>query len=275
MVAGLDVPTNSDEFLRADCAPRGAADGVLTVADWVQAGRYAMKLDPITVVTPPVSAGAVPQAKAKGSQTPGRILQVGTVSAQRGQTVSVPVSLVCLTNESAVGLTISYNTNQLQLLSVSPVSGLLGVREYVNTNQPGKVGLALASSTGNNLPAGTNKIATLLFATRPSASGTAALTLDGTVVKLQTADVQAAPIATSYINGAVILPSQPSIVSKVSGGKLQFNWLLASGTFQVQTASQPSGPWTTIVLPLTSDGTNVSCALSTANLQQYFRLTGQ
>jgi hypothetical protein len=64
-------------------------------------------------------------------------------------------------------------------------------------------------------------------------------------------------------------------VSKVSGGTLQFNWLLASGTFQVQTANQPSGPWTTVTLPLTSDGTNVSCAVSTTNLQQYFRLTGQ
>ena len=50
MVAGLDVPTNSDEFARADCAPRGVPDGVLTVADWVQAGRYALGLDRKSVV---------------------------------------------------------------------------------------------------------------------------------------------------------------------------------------------------------------------------------
>jgi hypothetical protein len=275
LVAGLDVPTNSDEFLRADCAPRGTPDGMLTVADWVQAGRYVMGLDPITLVTPaPTSHGAA-KAKPMGGQAPTRVLQVATVAAQRSQTVSVPVSLVCLTNENAVGLTLNYNPNQLRLLSVSLGSALNGGRWNLNSNQLGKVGLTLAVAPGNALAAGTNLLAVLKFAVSASASGTVPLTLDDSVVTLETADLRAAPLGTSYVNGAITLPPQPTLAGTVSGGELQFGWSLASGTFQVQTASQPGGPWTTLVLPLVTNGANVNCVLPSTNQQQFFRLQGQ
>ncbi len=53
-VAGLDTITNASEFQRVDCAPRSTyGDGQLTVADWVQAGRYAAGLDPLTVAGGP------------------------------------------------------------------------------------------------------------------------------------------------------------------------------------------------------------------------------
>ena len=55
-VAGLDVVANDDEFLRADCAPRAnLGNGHLTVTDWVQAGRYAVGLDPLTIVGGPTA----------------------------------------------------------------------------------------------------------------------------------------------------------------------------------------------------------------------------
>ncbi len=48
-VAGLDVITDASLFQRADCAPRATlGDGLLTIADWVQVGRYAVGLDPLT-----------------------------------------------------------------------------------------------------------------------------------------------------------------------------------------------------------------------------------
>jgi hypothetical protein len=53
-VAGLDVVSNSSEFSRADCAPRSnLGNGNITVTDWVQAGRYAAGLDPLTVAGGP------------------------------------------------------------------------------------------------------------------------------------------------------------------------------------------------------------------------------
>jgi hypothetical protein len=47
-VAGLDTPAPGSEFQRADCAPRvPLGDGAITLADYVQAGRYVAGLDPV------------------------------------------------------------------------------------------------------------------------------------------------------------------------------------------------------------------------------------
>jgi hypothetical protein len=45
-VAGIDTPTDGSEFQRADCAPKNTlGDGHLSIADWVLAGRYAAELE--------------------------------------------------------------------------------------------------------------------------------------------------------------------------------------------------------------------------------------
>lgn len=47
--AGVDTPSLGSEFQRADSAPRSSlGDGRLSIADWVQAGRYAAGIDPPT-----------------------------------------------------------------------------------------------------------------------------------------------------------------------------------------------------------------------------------
>lgn len=275
MVAGLDVPTNSDEFARADCAPRNAPDGVLTVADWVQAGRYALGLDPLTLISAPATPQVVANVRTKGGSAPGRILELGSVSAQRGQTVNVPVGLVCLANENAVGLTVGFNTNSLRLLSVTAGTNASGARLNVNTFHPGKVGIALAMSPGTTFSAGTNEVVVLQFAVSANANGSIPLTLDNTVVQLQVADNTANSLATAYVNGAITAPPQPALSITASGSGLLFGWSLDAGSFQVQTASQPAGPWTTLVLPLTTNGTTVNASCTGTNQQQYFRLTGQ
>ncbi len=56
--AHLDIPMTPAEFQRADCAPRSTlGNGLLTVADWVQAGRYAIGLDPLTPAGGPTGPG--------------------------------------------------------------------------------------------------------------------------------------------------------------------------------------------------------------------------
>lgn len=45
-VAKLDEPVEGDEFRRIDCAPKDTSgDGIISIADWVQVGRYAAGLD--------------------------------------------------------------------------------------------------------------------------------------------------------------------------------------------------------------------------------------
>ena len=56
--AGLDTTNTASEFQRADCAPRAArGNGSLSIADWVQAGRYAAGLDPELPAGGPTTAG--------------------------------------------------------------------------------------------------------------------------------------------------------------------------------------------------------------------------
>ena len=63
--------------------------------------------------------------------------------------------------------------------------------------------------------------------------------------------------------------------ASVTGSQLQLNWALATGTFQVQTATSLAGPWTIVSLPLTTNGANVSVTVTTTNQQQYYRLVGR
>jgi len=269
MVAGLDVPT-SNEMLRADCAPRNAPDGVLTVADWVQAGRYSAGLDPLTLVKLPVGPGpGIP-----GDSVPSCTVLVGTVAvAQPGQSVNVPVQVVCTGGESAVGLTVGYDTNYLAFVNAtSPIPTNGGTINF-NSSHGGELGLALALVPGKSLAPGTNQVAVLQFATASNASGPLALSLDDSVVKLQLADYMANTLAANYVNGAVVLP--PTLTTKMTNGQLQMSWPIATGDFQVESASSLRGPWSFSGLAIMTNGANAIVTVGATNQQQYFRLSGQ
>ncbi|MFN0086524.1 MAG: NF038122 family metalloprotease [Blastocatellia bacterium] len=58
-VAGLDLISTGPEFQRADCAPKETrGNGSLSIADWVQAGRYAAGLDPAVAAGGPLGPPA-------------------------------------------------------------------------------------------------------------------------------------------------------------------------------------------------------------------------
>jgi hypothetical protein len=73
----------------------------------------------------------------------------------------------------------------------------------------------------------------------------------------------------------VTLPARPSLTATPSASGIQFSWPLASGNFQVLTADQATGPWSTLVLPLITNGGTVSVMCSPTNQQQFYRLSGQ
>lgn len=54
--AKLDEPSEGDEFRRIDCAPKeNSGDGIISIADWVQVGRYAAGLDSPALLGGPAS----------------------------------------------------------------------------------------------------------------------------------------------------------------------------------------------------------------------------
>ena len=53
------LSSHTNEFQRADCAPAPCGDGILSLADWTQAGRYAAQLDSIELVCGPATGSSV------------------------------------------------------------------------------------------------------------------------------------------------------------------------------------------------------------------------
>jgi hypothetical protein len=81
------------------------------------------------------------------------------------------------------------------------------------------------------------------------------------------------PINTNGIPGLLPQPKLTPVGRTHSG--LQLGWTLGAGTFQVETAPSPVGPWTPIVLPLITNGNSVTVSVTPTNLRQFFRLVGQ
>ena len=76
-IVGLDTPAPGSEFMRADCAPRATqGDGKMTVADWVQVGRYAVGLDPLEAI-------GGPAAPLSGSVAPKEAQKLATAGTKR------------------------------------------------------------------------------------------------------------------------------------------------------------------------------------------------
>jgi hypothetical protein len=65
--AGLDTPSPGSEFQRADCSPRSEqGNGNITISDWVQAGRYAAGLDSVIAAGGPSLEGTAPSQQGGG-----------------------------------------------------------------------------------------------------------------------------------------------------------------------------------------------------------------
>ena len=89
------------------------------------------------------------------------------------------------------------------------------------------------------------------------------------------------PVATNPKNvsspasTASVISSQPTLMLTGSGKNLQLSWPAGSGSLQVQAADSPIGPWTTIILPIITNGANATIMVPSTNQQQFFRLQGQ
>jgi Immunoglobulin domain/Immunoglobulin I-set domain len=68
----------------------------------------------------------------------------------------------------------------------------------------------------------------------------------------------------------------PAILTATrSGNSLQLSWPLAAGSFIVQSASQPAGPWTDLNLTIGNDGSNATATVNISGQLKFFRLIVQ
>ena len=82
------------------------------------------------------------------------------------------------------------------------------------------------------------------------------------------------PLPTNYVYGTVVSP-QPTLATVKSGANLQLTWPVSAGTFHVQSAETPLGPWADAAYTVTTNGESAIVTVTATNQQQYFRLVGQ
>jgi hypothetical protein len=160
--AGLDTPAVGSEFQRADCAPRPTlGDGRLTVSDWVQAGRYAAGLDSVFVLGGFTAPVSPPPAQF--GEATASVLRIGNARFARGQVISLPIELDAQGTESGVAFSLNYDPKLMSFLDATLGTGASGGALQVNASQAGRVGLALVLPAGQQIAAGTKVLLTLRF----------------------------------------------------------------------------------------------------------------
>lgn len=167
-VAGLDTPAAGSEMQRADCAPRSTfGDGKITLTDWVQAGRYAAGLDPVNQAAGPTSFAPPGLAVTDQHQLETtRVVRIAsdpiTRPMLRGQINSLPIRFNALGDENALGLTVTFDPNQLSFYRATTLAGKLLT---LNTQQAfkGKLGILVALSAGQSFAAGDEELVNLEF----------------------------------------------------------------------------------------------------------------
>jgi uncharacterized protein (TIGR03437 family) len=171
----LDTINGGSEFQRADIAPRATlGDGRVGMADVVQAMRYASGLNPLTTAggpsVPPSSsaaatAGAQPEAISE--------VRIGAPTFGAG-TMTVPVELISMGTENALGMTLAFDPNKLSnpnaVLGNDAQTALL----LLNPTQiaSGRIGIGLALPAGQKFTAGMRQILLITFNVNPAALGT-------------------------------------------------------------------------------------------------------
>jgi uncharacterized protein (TIGR03437 family) len=204
MSSGLDAPTNSSEFQRADCAPLATnGDGKITIIDWVQAGRFAVGLDPLVPATgpsrPPTSleaetlqARAAAFAEAQGDLP--RIVRARSSEFTRGELNALPIELEAQGNENGLSFSLQFDP---RLLLFSHVVTPQGWAVNINKSQlsQGRLGMLLALSAGQSAIIGKQLLVTAYFA---PLGGTETVTteigFDDQVAARDIADVKAASL---------------------------------------------------------------------------------
>ena len=133
--ARLDAPAAGREFQRADCAPRASGgDGVIKVTDWVQTGRYAAGLDPLDFVSGPTETQPSPQDGSSGDAGTNRAVRL--TNASFGENTQTVVTAYCVAHgdENAFGFSVSFDPALVRLGSIKLAGELRNATLFANTN---------------------------------------------------------------------------------------------------------------------------------------------
>lgn len=137
-----------------------------------------------------------------------RTVQIGTASGPIGGTISVPIELVSLGDENAVGFSLTFDAAILSNPTAVLGSGATGATFNTNAGQAaqGKFGVALAFPANQKFAAGVRQMIVVTFSVASNAAfGTTNLNFGDQPVQREVADVTANALTATYTGGAVTL----------------------------------------------------------------------
>lgn len=272
-VVRLDYPTNATEFQRADCAPSlTAGDGAISVADWVQAGRYSAGLD-----GPAALGGPTNEAVWSGGAGPSSLRLVGAVSqaVSLSQTVSVNITLAAQGTENALAFSCGFNPSLMSFENAQLGIDSSGVTFFENTNMAalGMLGFALAKNPGETFAQGSNQVLVLRFIAVARVQGNVALTFTDQPVLREVSDASANSLPVSFVN----VTGNVGLVLNINnaGGVISLSWPGWATNFGLQQASgvsQVAAIWTNVPITPTALAGRLQVTLPITNTSMLYRL---
>ncbi len=187
---------------------------------------------------------------------------------------------------------VAYGTNTFRagrLSSISPnSSGLTPVAGFAGGTSAQFVVVGWSSSIGLNVASVQNwfnngNVSTDGWIGQSAVSGTITLGDDGIIPA--TTIFGSTPrilgftlgLASPVPHQSYTVPYSPPVILSATrvGNNLQLNWALAAGSFNVQSAGNPAGPWTDLSVAISNDGVNASATVPMTGQVQFFRLIVQ
>jgi len=210
---GLDTLNPAvNEGQRADCAPRATfGDNIVNSGDVVQGRRYATGLDPLTPAAGPMVTSIVAESVFGWfddlyAYLFGRELRVGSVKANDGVRVTVPIELVSYGNESALSFTLEYEADELSRPRVE--LGDLAAPDSVltvNSNEPGRIGILIDSAESIKASASARPVVLVTFDVSADAKGGTPIFLTGSLASQSLSDPDGNSLPMRYLDGGVVL----------------------------------------------------------------------
>ncbi len=279
-VARLDTITSTNEFQRADCAPRSTkGNGLLAASDWVQAGRYAVGLDPHTVLGGPAEELSEPGQGIAAASGTNRRLFLSDAAVGQGQTNAMMVSLNCLGDENAVSFSIQFDATKLRYGGLGVGGPTAGLTFNFNTNSvgSGRIGVAVAAIPGATLGVGVRELFAVKLVALAPAPATATIAFGNIPVPRDVSDGAANSLATDYAGATVSItePAGPPLTITHSGDSILVTWTTNSAGFVLQaTEGRIGSEWQSVAGVITF-GDQKLAVVSAAGKERFFRLKRQ
>jgi hypothetical protein len=287
---GLESIADRDTFERADCAPFAGdgsellGDDEVNLNDWVQAGRFTVGLDPLTVQGGPFGPferlagggrGRDALQRQDNNDAGPRVLRLLAAGWKPGLTNDLVVQFDAAGGENAVSFSLGFDPGLLRhvdtILGAATTDATL--MQNLDAAVQGRIGVAILLPFGETLAAGTHELLRMQFGVSPFAEGMSSqLLLDDQPAPRDVAGAAGASLTAEYLNAVLDFNPAPLRISGavLAGGQLQLQAEGANGRTVVIQTSPNLGAWLSVAT--NAPGINTSSVpWSAADTARYFR----